>query len=38
MAEPKITHVLEDYLKAIYVLAEESQPVIAATTPWPTAT
>ncbi len=30
MAEPKITHVLEDYLKAIYVLAEESQPVIAA--------
>ncbi|MSP38018.1 MAG: metal-dependent transcriptional regulator [Deltaproteobacteria bacterium] len=30
MAEPKITHVLEDYLKAIYVLTEESQPVIAA--------
>lgn len=30
MAEPKVTHALEDYLKAIYVLAEESQPVIAA--------
>ena len=30
MAEPKITHVLEDYLKAIYVLMAESQPVIAA--------
>ncbi len=30
MAEPKITHALEDYLKAIYQLAEESQPVIAA--------
>lgn len=30
MAEPKITNVLEDYLKAIYVLTEESQPVIAA--------
>src|SRR5512134_3545216 len=26
----KITHALEDYLKAIYQLAEESQPVIAA--------
>jgi len=30
MMEPKVTHALEDYLKAIYVLAEESQPVIAA--------
>ena len=30
MEAPKITHVLEDYLKAIYQLAEESQPVIAA--------
>lgn len=30
MAESKVTHALEDYLKAIYVLAEESQPVIAA--------
>ena len=30
MIEPKVTHTLEDYLKAIYVLAEESQPVIAA--------
>jgi DtxR family transcriptional regulator, iron-dependent repressor len=30
MIEPKVTHALEDYLKAIYVLAEESQPVIAA--------
>jgi len=30
MVEPKVTHALEDYLKAIYVLAEESQPVIAA--------
>jgi len=25
-----VTHALEDYLKAIYILAEESQPVIAA--------
>ena len=30
MEAPKVTHALEDYLKAIYVLAEESQPVIAA--------
>ena len=30
MEEPKITHTLEDYLKSIYQLAEESQPVIAA--------
>jgi DtxR family Mn-dependent transcriptional regulator len=30
MTEPKITHALEDYLKSIYQLAEESQPVIAA--------
>ena len=30
MVEPKVTHALEDYLKAIYILAEESQPVIAA--------
>jgi DtxR family Mn-dependent transcriptional regulator len=30
MDESKITHALEDYLKAIYQLAEESQPVIAA--------
>jgi DtxR family Mn-dependent transcriptional regulator len=30
MAPPKITHALEDYLKSIYQLAEESQPVIAA--------
>jgi len=30
MEEPKVTHVLEDYLKAIYVLMEEGQPVIAA--------
>jgi DtxR family Mn-dependent transcriptional regulator len=30
MAEPKVTHALEDYLKAIYVLMAESQPVIAA--------
>ena len=30
MIEPKVTHALEDYLKAIYILAEESQPVIAA--------
>ena len=30
MEATKITHALEDYLKAIYQLAEESQPVIAA--------
>ena len=30
MAEAKVTHALEDYLKAIYVLMAESQPVIAA--------
>jgi DtxR family Mn-dependent transcriptional regulator len=30
MEEPKITHALEDYLKSIYQLAEESKPVIAA--------
>jgi len=30
MAELKVTHALEDYLKAIYILMEESQPVIAA--------
>ena len=30
MVEPKVTHALEDYLKAIYILTEESQPVIAA--------
>ncbi|MBI2987728.1 MAG: metal-dependent transcriptional regulator [Deltaproteobacteria bacterium] len=30
MEHAKITPALEDYLKAIYVLAEESQPVIAA--------
>jgi len=30
MAEAKFTHALEDYLKAIYVLMAESQPVIAA--------
>jgi DtxR family Mn-dependent transcriptional regulator len=29
MKDPKISQALEDYLKAIYVLAEESQPVIA---------
>src|SRR5581483_5349343 len=27
---PKVSHALEDYLKTIYQLAEESQPVIAA--------
>jgi DtxR family Mn-dependent transcriptional regulator len=27
---PQVSHALEDYLKAIYQLAEESQPVIAA--------
>jgi DtxR family Mn-dependent transcriptional regulator len=30
MESPKITHALEDYLKSIYQLAEESRPVIAA--------
>jgi len=30
MESPKVTHALEDYLKAIYQLAEESQAVIAA--------
>ena len=30
METAKITHVVEDYLKSIYQLAEESQPVIAA--------
>ena len=30
MKAQKITHALEDYLKSIYQLAEESQPVIAA--------
>jgi DtxR family Mn-dependent transcriptional regulator len=30
MKDPKISQALEDYLKAIYVLAEELQPVIAA--------
>ena len=30
MKPAKITHALEDYLKSIYQLAEESQPVIAA--------
>ena len=30
MEAPKISHVLEDYLKSIYQLGEESQPVIAA--------
>ncbi|HEX9146024.1 MAG TPA: metal-dependent transcriptional regulator [Candidatus Binatia bacterium] len=29
MKDPKVSQALEDYLKAIYVLAEESQPVIA---------
>jgi DtxR family Mn-dependent transcriptional regulator len=29
MEEPKVSHALEDYLKCIYQLAEESQPVIA---------
>ena len=27
---PQVSHALEDYLKSIYQLAEESQPVIAA--------
>jgi DtxR family Mn-dependent transcriptional regulator len=30
MDAPKVTHALEDYLKAIYQLSEESRPVIAA--------
>lgn len=30
MEVPKVSHALEDYLKAIYQLGEESQPVIAA--------
>lgn len=30
MEAPKISHALEDYLKSIYQLAEESKPVIAA--------
>ncbi|MBI4522945.1 MAG: metal-dependent transcriptional regulator [Deltaproteobacteria bacterium] len=30
MDEPKISPAVEDYLKAIYVLADEAQPVIAA--------
>src|SRR4051812_28790971 len=30
MNPPKMTHALEDYLKSIYQLAEESEPVIAA--------
>ena len=30
MDVPKVSHALEDYLKAIYQLGEESQPVIAA--------
>ena len=30
MEAPRISHVIEDYLKSIYQLAEESQPVIAA--------
>jgi DtxR family Mn-dependent transcriptional regulator len=30
MTSSKLTHTLEDYLKAIYVLAEEDHPVIAA--------
>ena len=30
METHKVTHALEDYLKAIYQLSEESQPVIAA--------
>ena len=28
--QPKLTHALEDYLKAIYQLSEEAPPVIAA--------
>jgi DtxR family Mn-dependent transcriptional regulator len=30
MRAPKVTHAIEDYLKAIYQLSEESRPVIAA--------
>ena len=30
MKPTKMTHALEDYLKSIYQLAEESKPVIAA--------
>ncbi len=30
MEAPKVSHVLEDYLKAIYQLSEEAKPVIAA--------
>jgi len=30
MEEPRTTHAIEDYLKSIYQLAEEAQPVIAA--------
>jgi DtxR family Mn-dependent transcriptional regulator len=30
MDAPKVTHAVEDYLKAIYQLSEESRPVIAA--------
>lgn len=30
MEAPKLSHTVEDYLKSIYQLAEESQPVIAA--------
>ena len=30
MDAPKVTHALEDYLKAIYQLSEEVRPVIAA--------
>jgi DtxR family transcriptional regulator, iron-dependent repressor len=30
METPKVTHVVEDYLKAIYQLSEETRPVIAA--------
>src|SRR5881628_1783706 len=30
MQHPKITPAIEDYLRAIYVLGEEAQPVIAA--------
>jgi DtxR family Mn-dependent transcriptional regulator len=30
MEAPKVTHALEDYLKAIYQLSEEARPVIAA--------
>ncbi|HUF43668.1 MAG TPA: metal-dependent transcriptional regulator [Verrucomicrobiae bacterium] len=30
MDTPKVTHALEDYLKAIYQLSEEGKPVIAA--------